>query len=236
LAGRYIAEHVKESVANEKTKDKEKMNRFTHFGPPEMDSYVSIIVDGLTYIYSGIASVKTEWYATLSEETLHSPRRIQFPRKMYGPRIDIAVGPFATDQQFSEDYDFLLESSEHFIEEIIAFHHQNIREFGSDYTDLSFEQLKLTNPNPRCFIAIEIERQTADLKYLMGSMVNAMALGKIGIAVAWGATRLQGFLRVREYLMYLKSLEKSTFNLTNLVILDKEQLQQAVEGCNLPQH
>ena len=82
-------------------------------------------------------------------------------------------------------------------------------------------------------MAIEIEKGNKDVKYLMGSAINAAALGRIGIVVAWCTKRLESFLRTREYLLYLGEREKNTFDTTNLIILTKEQFQQCIEDLQI---
>jgi hypothetical protein len=127
-----------------------------------------------------------------------------------------------------------MDSSHLFIHEMLVNHNQNIRGFGG-----SSHPPQLTrNRNARCFLAFEIERGNYASKYLMGSAVNAAALGRIGVFVAWHEDRLKEFLKIREYLLYLGKRRKNTFDTSNLLILSKEQLQQCIEihcGFDLPQ-
>jgi hypothetical protein len=58
----------------------------------------------------------------------------------------------------------------------------------------------------------------------MGSMVNAASLGRIGIGVAFNESVKRTFLRILNYLAFLKRVDKNTYDTTNYLILTKEQL------------
>ncbi len=191
--------------------------------------YQTVVAEQLKRIYAP-EHVKTEWDAMLSEERNPFSGTEEALRTMYGPRIDIAVGPFATRRQLSEEYDDLMDSSWYFIDEILRSFHQNANELEVFPTLTSYRELRCLNRNARCFLAIEIEKGNRDLKYLMGSILNAAALGRIGIAVGWDGVKLQELFKLREYLLALKRREKNTLDTTNLIILEKEQLRQAVEN------
>lgn len=147
---------------------------------------------------------------------------------MYRPVIDVAVGPFATHRRHVGDYDRMIGEYEGFFSEILSAHARNLRRFRSEYGAQTLGDLYRGNPNARCFLAIEIEKGNPDLKYLMGSMINASALGRVGILVAWDQCRLRGMLRVRENFLYLSELGKNTFDTTNLIFLEKDQLTDAL--------
>lgn len=194
-----------------------------------LKEYQITIAEGLSRIYSSEQQVQTEWSAMLYEEVNQNSTR--YPHKhMYQPKLDIAVGPFATERQFINEYDDLMISSRQFIDAMIESHRQNVVAFGSRFGYVSFDLLNSKNRNARCFLVVEIERGNISLKYLMGSAVNAAALGRIGIVVAWDDIRLKSLMRVREYLLYLGEMSKNTFDTTNLLILTKEQFQQCVEN------
>jgi len=180
---------------------------------PEVKEYQNSLKELLSKIYS---DVQTEWAAMSDEEN------------MYSPRIDIAVGPFATNMRRGSEYDEMMNSSRGFIEEIIRIHTQNIESLTNSDTTLSFDNLKYKNHNARCLLAIEIENKVTR-KQLIGSAVNAAALGRIGIVVAWTHDKLKAFIRLRKYLQVLGHVGKNTFDTTNLLILDKDQLQQAIQ-------
>jgi hypothetical protein len=190
--------------------------------------YTQELAACLRDIYGDNSLVKIEWHAMLREEVRH--RRRDYPRRsrMYCPVIDVAVGPFATHQRHVRDYDRLTRDYEGFLFRILSAHAQNLNDFGSIYPAQTFYDLCSGNRNARCFLAIEIEKGNPDLKYLMGSMINASALGRIGILVAWNPYRLRSLLRVRENFLYMSELGKNTFDTTNLLFLDKDQLTDAL--------
>ncbi len=66
------------------------------------------------------------------------------------------------------------------------------------------------NRNSRCLIAIEIEN-TNSKKHMMGSIVNAASLGRIGIGVAYCDSAMRTFLGIVNYLNFLKRVEKNSF-------------------------
>jgi hypothetical protein len=195
----------------------------------EVKQYQTSIASMLSRIYPQVQDISIEWIAMLPEEIRYEFPRDSFRRRMYSPIVDIAVGPFATEGRLIQEYDSLMDYSHTFIEELIALHNGNIRSFESDYGEVIFERLRIHNQNARCLLAIEIEKGNPQAKYLMGSAVNACALGRIGIIIAWNSGRLESYFRIREYLMFLRSLEKNSFDTTNLLILTKDQFQQAVE-------
>lgn len=186
---------------------------------PEVKEYQNLIKELLSKIYPRVP-VQTEWSA-MSDE---NGRR----KDMYSPQLDIAVGPFAINERLERQYNDMMDSSRKFIEEIIRIYIQNIKSLTNSGATLSFDNLKYKNHNARCLLAIEIENKVSR-KHLIGSAVNASALGRIGIVVAWTHDKLKAFVRLREYLQFLGSVGKNTFDTTNLLILDEDQLQQAVQ-------
>ncbi len=155
-------------------------------------------------------------------------------RRIYQPFVDIAVGPFAVDtQQCAEEYDAMVSDSCKLINEWVEKSRENWHtvigqrywasppDSASSYKDFIGND---TNWNARCFIAIEIENATSR-KHWMGSIVNARALGRIGILVAWRQEVLRAAIRMREYFRYLQSVGKPTFDMSGVIILTNEQLQ-----------
>lgn len=165
---------------------------------------------------------------TLYEEVLHSWYPFQGQgRKIYSPCIDIAVGPFATGhKKYEKKYNELLAESRNFVEQLISCHNQNIEESEEAVT---WENIAYFNPNARCLIGIEIEN-TGTKKHCIGDLVNASALGRIGLLVAWNQEVLRTFLRQRVYLRYLERVEKNTFKVDNSLILSKEQFERCLEN------
>lgn len=161
-------------------------------------------------------SVVVEWQAMRGEHGL------------YSPRVDIAVGPFAIGrgEQLTKEYDRLMSRQRRLLRALIGFHNTNIQHI-TNANLVTLEHLKTANWNARCFLAIEIENKTTR-KHLMGSAINAAALGRIGVGVAWNQVVLRSFTRMLAYLQFLKQVDKPTFNTTNLLIADVSQLQSAL--------
>ena len=159
---------------------------------------------------------------------------------VYCPRLDLAVGPFAVGEtRCEEEYDGLLNAHSDLLESLVGIHNENVRAHeqprnieSADYVPEEFVSvtgLKTQNRNARCFLAIEIKNQVSR-KHLMGGLVNASALGRVGVGVAWDAGKLRAFLNARRYLLFLKSKGKNTFNVSNLLIVSKEQLEAAISA------
>ena len=145
----------------------------------------------------------------------------------YSPRIDVAIGPFAIERTFVDEYDLLMKRSQSFIEKLIEYHRNNIRDWNGENYPLTFDELKLKNQNARCLFAIEIENLISR-KHLIGGAVNASALGRIGVIVAWTPQMLKAAVKLRRYLQFLSDVGKNSFNTTNLLILSREQMLEAV--------
>jgi hypothetical protein len=189
----------------------------------EVSEYQSEIAGMLRHIYKDV-EVKKEWSSA-------------FGTGLYSPRVDIAVGPFAITQRFIEPYNRLMASSRPFILDLIRHHLINTRQITEedvqDYPEIAeenrlFERLLRKNSNARCLMVIEIENTTSR-KHLMGGAINAAALGRIGIAVAWNPDKLRAFTNLKRYLDYLARIGKNTFDTSNLLILDRGQLKQAAQ-------
>lgn len=139
--------------------------------------------------------------------------------QMYSPAIDIAVGPFATEQRFEARYTELLNQSRGLIDCLIEAHNQNIEDLQER---TSFDTIAFFNENARCFLSIEIEN-TGSRKHCIGDLVNASALGRVGLLVAWNDDVLRTFLRQRAYLRYLADAGKNTFRTDNALVLTTAQ-------------
>lgn len=181
----------------------------------KLKEYQRQLVSELQRIYP-ITPIHAEWTA------------IRKDRSVYCPRIDVAVGPFATDTKcFIDEYDTLFANSEHFISTMLDYHKQNVERLSWENFITSIDSLRNKNRNARCLLAIEIENRVSR-KHLIGGAVNAAALGRIGIVVAWTPEKLKAFVKLRRYLNFLGSVGKNTFDTTNLLILDRDQLLQSI--------
>jgi hypothetical protein len=171
--------------------------------------------------------VEAEWRPMLREEVRRW--RGLASSLMYSPAIDLAVGPFATDRQYVDEFDLMVAWSRDLLLEMVRYFKLNLREFRSHYPAAAFKQMWRLNPNSRCFLAIEIERRNRSMKYLEGSMFNPSVFGRIGVLVAWDRDRLRDLLRARENFVYFNDLGKNSFRTENLLILDRDQFAQSLE-------
>lgn len=153
--------------------------------------------------------VKTQWPAFVRD-------------KRYSPRVDVAVGPFATDKRYMGEYDSLSRKARPLLELIFEEFEKNVQAFNPEAQYVDRRSYLNFNINARCFMAIEIEK-SGSRKHRLGDIVNASALGRIGIIVAWEKKDLRSFLKILEYFNFLQSVGKNTFQTKNIAVLDKEQ-------------
>ena len=158
-------------------------------------------------------------------------------RRTYSPKVDIAVGPFAIEKSYEDEYDRMVYSYHRLIDTWIDMFRQNWRRViggtswrvpphsPSGYRDFIGHS---ANRNARCFIAIEVENENSR-KHLMGSIINAGALGRVGILVAWQEKVLRAAIRMREYFDLLQEAEKRTFNMSDVVVLSRNQFAASLD-------
>jgi len=156
----------------------------------------------------------------------------------YSPRLDLAVGPFSTEagHRKTEDYRRLAIDHSTFLDTLWSFHVENERRLGakSDQSPQSLDFALSGNNNARCFLAVEIENAVSR-KHLMGGIMNAAALGHLGVMVAWTEEKLRAMFRARSYLFFLESVDKPTMTVRNLLILSRNQADRAfTSGVLLP--
>jgi len=159
-------------------------------------------------------------------------------RRIYQPVVDIAVGPYATGNvQYLREYDVMARNHQQLIDRWVTEFLSNWQAvIGNHYWALPPRTPgrymdfigQGSNRNARCFIAVEIENETSR-KHLMGSIINAGALGRIGILVTWQDKVLRAAIRMRTYFDYLRSAGKRTFNMGNVIIVTNEQLANSLE-------
>jgi len=153
--------------------------------------------------------VKIEW------------RAMQEQKSLYCPRVDIAVGPFVYDNSCIPDkHDYLVRQWKIPIQAMLDYHRQNVQSLSWENCQTSFDGLCYKNKTARCFLAIEIE-DTGSRKHLIGTAINAMALGRLGIVVACTPDKLKTFVRQRRYLWFLS--QATNLDTDNLLILNREQ-------------
>lgn len=164
---------------------------------------------GLDRLYG---EVKVQWYPFPGEKG-----------RMYAPVVDIAVGPFALDARYEEEYTHLLRRTRPFIERLIAMHNQNVE----NVEPASFDALLHFNENARCLLCIEVE-DSGSKKHCLGNLVNASALGRVGLLVARSERAFRTFLRQRVYLRFLAEVGKNTFKTANTLVLTAEQFDDCL--------
>jgi hypothetical protein len=152
---------------------------------------------------------------------------------IYSPRVDIAVGPFSIEAGGNQmrQYNDILRRPEinTFLKQIYDFHIENIGDERLSENQMpTFDIITSKNQNARCFLALEIENRSSK-KHIMGSMVNAASLGRIGIGIAYNEAVKRTFLRILNYMAFLKKVGKNSYDTTNFLILTKDQLIEVTE-------
>lgn len=186
--------------------------------PTQLQSYIRQQLSSKLQL--GHENVQSEWSAFIGN--VHQ----------YSPRVDVAVGPYSNMPGYTlEDrYNEMVESSEinEFLHKVHAFHMVNIDsmripEERMEILNVDFQRLIYKNQNARCLMAIEIEN-TSTKKHILGSLVNAASLGRVGIGIAYTESVKRTFVRILNYLAFLKRVEKNTYDTTNFLIVTKDQL------------
>jgi hypothetical protein len=158
--------------------------------------------------------VQTEW------------RSMQEQKSVYCPTVDIAVGPFVYDNScIPDEHNKLVMQWEVQIQAMLDCHKDNVRSLSWDTCPTSFEDLCFKNNTARCFLAIEIE-DTGSRKQLIGTTLNAMALGRVAIVVVSKRDKLRSLVRLRRYLWFLS--QAININTNNLLFLSRDQLNRVL--------
>lgn len=145
----------------------------------------------------------------------------------YSPRVDIAVGPFsvvAGNNQLATYNNLIQEAPiRQFLNDLYDLHVINIgEEVHNEIHIPSLNRVITKNQNARCFLSIEVENKNSK-KHFIGSLINAASLGRVGIGVAYNDNALRTFIRIMNYLGFLKRVEKNTYNTSNFLLVTKEQ-------------
>jgi hypothetical protein len=133
-------------------------------------------------------------------------------RAQYCPRLDIAVGPFNIDRKVDHNIQAINSAyNEHkgFLDDLKSKAAYCGKGFGA-------------NANPRCFMAVEIENRTTR-KHRLGSILNASALGKVGIVVGWDEKVTESLVRIQGYMDFLWRHQKIAVQLQNAMIIDRSR-------------
>ena len=154
--------------------------------------------------------------------------RVEFGgRSVYSPRLDVAVGPFAIEENREVAYDGMVNRHRNLLERLFDAHRFNLVSHDCSIDGLDVRRVVERNRNARCFLAVEIENQVSR-KHLMGGAINAAALGRVGIAVGWSDRQVNSLIRLRSYLLFLARVGKNAFDPANLLILGPDQLMRCL--------
>ena len=178
--------------------------------------YQSQLIGLLKEIF-GEEYVKREW------DSLKYDSHLSNHKSIYGPRIDIAVGPFNGMVELDTMLDNTSVMKNHLLTRRI------VKEIAWDDADFD----KCWNDFSRCYLAIEIElgrskKSSNSLKHLLGSIINASVTGSIGIVVTDKNTEKK-VDRLYYYLLRLKGLGRLQINtLDNLIRIDKDAFLEII--------
>jgi len=162
----------------------------------------------------GDDNVFKEWDVAKNSEDAYT-------RELYCPRVDFGVGPFNVDANI--DYNNRL------IEESLR-KYKRLLELLKSRSDMKDRALE-PNENPRCFIVIEVENKNSR-KHRMGSLINASALGKIGIIVASSDQVFSSFVKIRKYLEFLERVRKTRSAPENVIIITRENFLKSLREAS----
>jgi len=156
----------------------------------------------------GENNVKPEW--DVAKESRDALNRVDYEIPPYCPRIDFAIGPFNIDKRLRHNNKII---SQRFLE-FEEFFNELKRKNQNEWSPL------VTNRNPRCFVAVEVENRNTD-KHMMGSIINASAIGKIGILISSDETNYEAMNRIRVYMDFLKRAKKMESYPQNIIVVKR---------------
>jgi hypothetical protein len=172
--------------------------------------YQSRISDSFIDIFEE-ENVKREW------DSLKDDPHLSNHKEIYGPRLDVAVGPFNSFAELDTGMDSTEAMKEH------PFTKRIVKEISWDKEDFN----KCWNNFSRCYLAIEIElssneKSSNSLKHILGSIINASVTGSIGIIITDKNTSKK-VDRLYYYLLRLRGLGRLQINtIDNLIRIDKD--------------
>lgn len=147
----------------------------------------------------------------------------------YSPRPDIAVGPYAIEDNSEHIHKKLIRKHRYFIRALISKHNENAEHYASQLPIRNFDELTNSNANARCLFCVEIENQVSR-KHILGGLVNASALGRVAILVGWDERKVRAMFQQRIYMDFLRRVRKNHFYTENVVILSPQQFEECVDG------
>jgi hypothetical protein len=175
----------------------------------ETARYQEIVTDLLKAIF-GEPNVIKEWNVAKNSQD-------NFTRNLYCPRVDIGVGPFNITTDTGNNMAQITNT-------FTRFH-----PFVEGLQRLSATDIEEYNPNPRCFLAIEIEKR-GTRKHMLGDVINATSLGKIGLIIPWDEEAMKAFRRIKAYLDFIKTVKKASYGPKNLLIVPKGDFKNFLEN------
>jgi hypothetical protein len=169
----------------------------------ETKSLQNYLTKELSRIF-GKSLVEREWDISKNSKD-------KITKKFYCPRLDIAVGPF----NITSNIHINLEKIEKY-----KVKYKHLINDLKKYSIISNFNLNL-NMNPRCFIAIEIEK-SGSRKHMLGDIANSSMMGKIGIVIPIGDEKLKHFKRIKDYVDFVSKNKKIPSKYNNIIIIKPE--------------
>jgi len=158
-------------------------------------------------IYQKLIEVFGEDYVVMEWDVVKGSQD-GYTRKLYCPRIDFAIGPFNINRNFDYNNQIITEKYNEY-EELF-----NLLIQHSDMPNNSLTG----NSNPRCFLTVEHENEVTR-KHMIGTIINASAIGKVGIIIAAQEKTYRALLRIRKYLESLVRFNKLNYKPENIIII-----------------
>lgn len=156
----------------------------------------------------GQGNVIPEW--DVAKNSLDALQR----RLQYCPRIDFAVRPLNIDTRIYHNQRLIDEAYQNFEDLIDTLIKNGLT--CTRWTD---------NKNPRCFLAIEYENKTST-KHRLGSLINAGAIGKMGIIVSLNPKVYRSYDRILKYLEFLQQHKKTNELQNNYLVIDQGKFEE----------
>jgi len=182
----------------------------------EIEGYQELVCNTLQGIF-GETDVKKEWNVAKDSKD-------DFTRELYCPRLDVAVGPFNIDRDIERNKSAiktLAHIHRDFIDRMLRYSQQqgnNVESF-----------LENANPNPRCFLAIEIENSGSS-KHMLGNIANVSIIGSIGVVIPFNYKKASLCNRIKKYVTFATQVGKTEDVFKNVLIIDKENFLRVLEG------
>lgn len=130
---------------------------------------------------------------------------------MYTPEPDVIVLPENTRRQVNEDNRQINLAYEKYNDFFNAINNIAVVKFNEDNL----------NPNPRYLVAVEAGG-SGNMKHLLGDIVNASILGKVGLVVGTNRDMIKKYVSIIEYLNFAYDVGKIKQHFDNVAILEQD--------------